>query len=315
MRLPEGLEASPAHRHRVEAQMQQTCRTVLELVAASAEPLLSGLKSYTGDTLWVETYEDSESYIQGSFQAHGYKSGTPQQRDLIRLNIGQRALGKKTPEEWARSLLVTIVHELVHLYCSHRGIEHYLRENPREHTKQFAQVAGQAGLKVHQLPLSDAKYYTPDFTSEGARRYGKHGQIFLDLLKPTPLETHRTARLGNDSTSTVFTPNSRKKEPAMSEIIRHSGASSPTVQPTPLFGSGIARQTKREIEAINARAEIAVVSEQAHAFLASVAITNTAVLVGQAETLIRNHPAAAPYLETLVAGYAFGAAQRLNRGL
>ncbi|MCS3427105.1 hypothetical protein [Leucobacter aridicollis] len=77
----------------------------------------------------------------------------------------------------------------------------------------------------------------------------------------------------------------------------------------------VARQIRRETEAISARAEVAAFAEQANAFAVSVAMTNVSVLVSQAETLLRATPAAAPFLETLVSGYAMGAAQRLGRGV
>lgn len=101
----------------------------------------------------------------------------------------------------------------------------------------------------------------------------------------------------------------------MSELKRLGGGNARAVQQMPRFGNGLARQTRREADAIQARAELAAVEEQAHAFLASVAMTNVSVLVNQAETMIRQNPSTAPFLETLVSGYAYGAGHRLNRGL
>lgn len=101
----------------------------------------------------------------------------------------------------------------------------------------------------------------------------------------------------------------------MSDLTRLGGGATRAVQQVPRFGNGLARQAKREADAIQTRAELAAVEEQAHAFLTSVAMTNVSVLVNQAETMIRQNPAAAPFLETLVTGYAFGAGHRLNRGL
>ena len=80
------------------------------------------------------------------------------------------------------------------------------------------------------------------------------------------------------------------------------------------FGSGLARQAKREADLITARAQIAAVEEQAHAFLTSAAMTNVSVLVSQAETIVQQNPAAEPFLNALVTGYAVGASRRLNRG-
>lgn len=78
------------------------------------------------------------------------------------------------------------------------------------------------------------------------------------------------------------------------------------------FGNGLARQTKREADLIIARADIAAVEEQAHAFLVSVAMTNVSVLVSPAETIVQQNPEAEPFLNALVTGYSVGASQRLN---
>jgi len=81
------------------------------------------------------------------------------------------------------------------------------------------------------------------------------------------------------------------------------------------ISGSLARQTKREADTVAARAEIAAVEEQAHAFLASVALTNVAVLVTQAEVHMKVAPAGGQFYESIIAGYAIGAGQRLGRGL
>lgn len=93
-------------------------------------------------------------------------------------------------------------------------------------------------------------------------------------------------------------------------------------QMVPLFGghrtqqgkvlsTGIARAAKREVEQVAARAEIAAVTEQAHAFLASQAMTNTATLVIQAEAQMKIAPGGAQFYEAIITGYALGAGQRI----
>jgi len=90
----------------------------------------------------------------------------------------------------------------------------------------------------------------------------------------------------------------------------------------PLFGQGggrqslnsrVAKQTSREIERQVARTEVAAVREQATAFLASQALTNTATLVSQAEAHMKLAPGAAQFYEAIIAAYATGAASRINR--
>lgn len=95
-------------------------------------------------------------------------------------------------------------------------------------------------------------------------------------------------------------------------------------QVVPLFGShttqqgqrisgSIVRQTKREVEAVAANTEIAAVREQAHAFLASQALTNVATLVTQAEAHMKLAPGGAQFYEAIITSYALGAGQRIGR--
>lgn len=88
-----------------------------------------------------------------------------------------------------------------------------------------------------------------------------------------------------------------------------------TTQQGQALSTPVARATKREIEQTAARAEIAAVQEQAHAFLASVAMSHVSVLVNQAETHVKTNPATAHFMEQIISGYAIGAGMRLNREL
>jgi len=99
----------------------------------------------------------------------------------------------------------------------------------------------------------------------------------------------------------------------MSDIISLFG--NHTTQGGQTISGSLARQTKREADTVAARAEVAAVEEQAHAFLASVALTNVAVLVNQAEAHMKIAPAGGQFYESIIAGYAIGAGQRLGRGL
>lgn len=86
-----------------------------------------------------------------------------------------------------------------------------------------------------------------------------------------------------------------------------------TTQSGGQVSGGLARQMKREVEQVAARTEVAAVTEQAQAFLASQAMTNVATLVVQAEAHMRIAPAGAPYYEALITSYALGAGQRIAR--
>lgn len=94
----------------------------------------------------------------------------------------------------------------------------------------------------------------------------------------------------------------------------------------PLFGShqtqagqrvssGLARRMRQEMEGVAASVEIATVREQGQAFLTAQAMTNIATLVVQAEAHMKIAPAGGQFFETLIAGYAIGAGQRIGRGV
>lgn len=81
----------------------------------------------------------------------------------------------------------------------------------------------------------------------------------------------------------------------------------------PLGRAGaVARQARRETEAVAAQAELAAVTEQARAFLAAQALTNTATLVAQAQAQAQFAPGGSGYYEQIVAAYALGAARRVG---
>ena len=101
----------------------------------------------------------------------------------------------------------------------------------------------------------------------------------------------------------------------MSSEVSLFGGNSLTTQQGKRIGGAVARATQREVEQVSARAEIRAVEEAGQAFLTSLAMTNTAVLVGQAEVHVRNNPAVAPYMEQLIGTYVIGASSRLSRGL
>lgn len=101
----------------------------------------------------------------------------------------------------------------------------------------------------------------------------------------------------------------------MSSEVSLFGGNSLTTQQGKRIGGAVARATQREVEQVSARAEIRAVEEAGNAFLASLAMTNTAVLVGQAEVHVKTNPALVPFMEQLIGNYVVGASQRLSRGL
>jgi hypothetical protein avisC_04811 len=72
---------------------------------------------------------------------------------------------------------------------------------------------------------------------------------------------------------------------------------------------GVARTTRREVDVVRGRAEVAHATDQARAVLASSALSNVSALVGLAEQCYETAPAGAPYYEAIVKAYGLGAAR------
>lgn len=98
----------------------------------------------------------------------------------------------------------------------------------------------------------------------------------------------------------------------MSDLIpTNTGMFGTTSRDGQRIGSGLARQTRREVEQIAARVEVEATAEQARAFLTASAMTNIATLVSQAESHMKVAPAGAQYYESLIGAYAISAGQRI----
>lgn len=99
----------------------------------------------------------------------------------------------------------------------------------------------------------------------------------------------------------------------MTEIVPLFGATQ-TQQGQRVSGA-LARQMRRESEAVAANVELTALREQGQAFLTAQALTNVSTLVQLAEAQMRVAPAGAPYYEAIIGTYAVGAAQRISRSL
>lgn len=78
-----------------------------------------------------------------------------------------------------------------------------------------------------------------------------------------------------------------------------------------LSSRAVARQSRREVDVVLGRAEVAHTVDQARAVLTSSALSNTAALVSLAEQCYEAAPAGAPYYEAIVKAYGFGAARAI----
>ncbi|MEN2738916.1 hypothetical protein ABCS02_14090 [Microbacterium sp. X-17] len=78
---------------------------------------------------------------------------------------------------------------------------------------------------------------------------------------------------------------------------------------------GLARRAQRELEGIAVRAVIAAATEDANAFVTSVALTRAASLSMEAQGHIERAPLGTRAYVELLEGYVAGAKNRLSRGI
>ncbi len=79
------------------------------------------------------------------------------------------------------------------------------------------------------------------------------------------------------------------------------------------FSSGLARQVRRETEAIAARTEVAETLLEARSTLMSSTLNNVSALVMQAEQLSQVAPSAGPYMGLLIQQWVQTTAAQLAR--
>ena len=73
----------------------------------------------------------------------------------------------------------------------------------------------------------------------------------------------------------------------------------------------VARQSRREVDTVLGRAEVAHTRDQVRAVLASSAISNVRALVGLSEQCYEAAPSGGPYYEAIIKAYGFGAARQI----
>lgn len=73
----------------------------------------------------------------------------------------------------------------------------------------------------------------------------------------------------------------------------------------------VSRQSRREVDTVLGRAEVAHTRDQVRAALASSALGNVSALVGLAEQCYEAAPAGGPYYEAIIKAYGLGAARQI----
>lgn len=73
----------------------------------------------------------------------------------------------------------------------------------------------------------------------------------------------------------------------------------------------VSRQSRREVDTVLGRAEVAHTRDQVRAALASSALGNVSALVGLAEQCYEAAPAGGAYYEAIIKAYGLGAARQI----
>ncbi|HEX4401723.1 MAG TPA: hypothetical protein VHZ98_10380 [Galbitalea sp.] len=80
------------------------------------------------------------------------------------------------------------------------------------------------------------------------------------------------------------------------------------------LGSGLVRQTNRQLGVIASEAQFIDARNDAAAFVTYGAMNNIASLIATAMPIVEANPAAASYIEPLLSAYANGATMRIAQG-
>lgn len=90
----------------------------------------------------------------------------------------------------------------------------------------------------------------------------------------------------------------------------HTASVLPFGQPS--SSKAVARSTRRQVDMVLARAEVAHTKDQARAVLASGALNNVTALTTLAEQCYESAPASAPYYEAIIKAYSLSAARTIT---
>ena len=91
--------------------------------------------------------------------------------DEIHVNIGHGVYAGSSPAAVATDIVLTIGHELVHLYAKANSIRDTSGRGNRYHNKRFAELAHRLELRVERSGRSHIGFQTTGFTEQGAALY------------------------------------------------------------------------------------------------------------------------------------------------
>lgn len=150
-------------------RLSATCYFVGRDVALRCAPQLPGLLDvYLGRALLVVNGQRSGALGSYAPEKWAYNE---QPFDEIHVNIGHGVYAGSSTTTVATDIVLTICHELVHLYARVNNIRDTSGRGNRYHNKRFAELARRLELQVERSGRSHIGFQTTGFTEQGANRY------------------------------------------------------------------------------------------------------------------------------------------------
>lgn len=119
--------------------------------------------------------------------------------DEIHVNIGHGTYAGSSTAAIASDIVLTICHELVHLYAKANDIRDTSGRGNRYHNKRFADLARRLELRVERSGRSHIGFQTIGFTERGAETYAdlisqveRELRLLPNLTPSTPAEAEST---------------------------------------------------------------------------------------------------------------------------
>lgn len=213
---------------------------------------------------------------------------------FVNTNRARDRFGRRQP---GRGVILTIAHELVHLYAAETNVKD-TDPGGQVHNAEFAHLAVLTGCQVVK---ADGSYMTPDLSKRG------HA-LFADLI---PEMQHAFVR----HAATISPPLSNQSQPMTSPKKGIDGALVPVQSPT-LPGSSLTTKPARAVaaaEQAQIRGVLAVLEDDIRHRLTVHAVENVAMLAAQEAHYLAVAPMARASIQALINNYTASAIAAIRK--
>lgn len=162
-------------------QLSAVCYYVTGEIARRCNSRLTNLSDLFSDRILL-VVGGQRSGALGTFAPEKWAYSN-QSFDEIHVNIGHEVYAKSSVAAVAADIVLTICHELVHLYAKANGIRDVSGRGNRYHNKRFAELAKRLELRVERSGQNHIGFQTTGFTARGAALYN-------DLFELVERELH-----------------------------------------------------------------------------------------------------------------------------